>query len=120
MKYAKMVNGTLCYHNKDNPLIFNGSTVVTSNSELLLLSGYKAVVYTPPSPPEGYQVSSFNWTETDTQYVQTWTYELIPEEVYENSIEERLEIVETAVSVNEETTNMLLDCILEMSEIVYA
>lgn len=120
-RYAKKINENLIYHSAKNPIILeNGDFLLTTNKDVLLSYGYKEVICVSPTPEEGYYAVSYDWVETDTQYVQTWIYEPIPEIPYEPSVEERLDNVETAVSVNEETTNMLLDCILEMSEIVYA
>ncbi len=57
--------------------------IYNPSAELYLEHGYKLVVYTDaPEAPTGYYYES-GWTETETEIVQTWTQEPLPDEVDE-------------------------------------
>ena len=119
-------NGELERHSIHNPIILkNGSMLVSGDPDVLLPYGYKKVIYTAPPEQEGYY-ADFTWKETDTEIVQMWELFEI-EDDGPQSMEERMIGVENSIDElsmntanNEETINMLVDCILEMSEIVYA
>lgn len=125
--FGKMVDGKLYIHSINNPIHKEDGTLLVSGDATLLLSyGYKKIIYTEPPFQEGYRAQC-SWNETEHEYIQTWT--LVEDEQIEeeSTFEDRLEGVEGSVTelsatlaVNEETTNMLLECILEMSEILYA
>lgn len=92
--YGKIIDGELKIHGPQFPIQNeNGSITVTSSSELLIANGFKKIIYTIPEPKEGYIESYFEWIETDTEIVQTWSYEPIAEES-QFTTEERLEAIE--------------------------
>ena len=112
--FGKITNGIVETHSIYNPIINeDGSLLVTGDAEILLQYGYKKMIYTDAPVKEGYYAES-KWVEGETEYTQEWT--LLEEE---KTIDETA-LLEERIAANEETTNMLLDCILEMSELLYA
>lgn len=77
MKFGKLENGRLIRFK--NPLRTETKDIFTNDPVLLLLYGWKEIVYTAPEEREGYYPVA-HWEETDTQIIQTWTYEPIESE----------------------------------------
>lgn len=77
MKFGKLDNGRLIRFR--NPLRTDGKDIFTNDPVLLLRYGWKEIVYTEPEEREGFYPVR-NWDETDTQIIETWTYEPIPDE----------------------------------------
>jgi len=63
MTYAKITNGQIDF--------YTGLLQVEENIRNL---GYKPVKYSMPEPPKWYNATA-QYTETDTEIVQTWTYQ---------------------------------------------
>lgn len=97
MDFGRIVDGTMIRKKYSTPVVIEGVSYITNDENLIRRAGYKELVYTPASPEAGYCAVSFYWLETDTQYIQTWTYEPILDEAYEPTIEDRLEAVEMAM-----------------------
>lgn len=77
MKFGKLENGRLIRFK--NPLRTEDKDIFTNDPELLLQYGWKEVVNTTPEERQGYYPVQ-HWEETDTQILQTWTYEPIESE----------------------------------------
>ena len=77
-KFGKLNDQIITYFR--NPLRVDGKDIFTNDPELLLQYGWKEVIFTNPEEREGYYPVS-HWEETDTQIIQTWTYEPIESEV---------------------------------------
>lgn len=94
VKYAKIVNGTVCYHGNEYPIVNDDSSItVTNNAETLREHGFKPVVENDAEPPEGFIAQGFQWAENDTQIYKEWIYSEKP--TYdEPTLEERLSAVE--------------------------
>ena len=111
MRYGKFVGEQLIVHDSYKPLtLSDGSTVFTNDPAVLLPMGYKLLIYTESQPPEGYHAAGFTWTESTDAIIQVWQYE---------AAEPEPESLETQVTELRATVQMLTDCILEMSEVVY-
>ena len=79
--YAKLKDGN--FVEAPRKLEINGNWVWNAPSEAYLAQGWKAVRFTDePEPIEGYYWQS-GWTETETEIVQTWTQEPLPDDVDE-------------------------------------
>lgn len=113
MKFGKLIDGVLVVKKYSTPIVVDGISYITSDENLCRQAGYKEVVYIEPTPEEGYNAVSYDWIETDTQIIQTWTYEeevIVP---YEETVEGRVDNLEL-------TNDMLIECILEITEVIYA
>ncbi len=79
--YGKLIEGEL--QTAPKKLEINGNWVWNAPSEEYLAQGWKPVRFTDePEPIEGYFWQS-GWTETETEIVQTWTQEPLPDDVDE-------------------------------------
>lgn len=79
--YGKLIEGEL--QNAPKKLEINGNWVWNAPAEEYLAQGWKEVRFTDePEPIEGYFWQS-GWTETETEIVQTWTQEPLPDDVDE-------------------------------------
>lgn len=74
--YCKIINGQLTRYKP--PIKADGKDIYTNDPTILLEYGWKEVVFTDPEQREGYYAEPF-YTETETQIIQRWTYEPIPE-----------------------------------------
>lgn len=80
MKYGKLISGTIRYapstvRDKDGKTIFN------PGPETLLSLGYKPVRYTTMTVDPGIGCHwAPSWDETETEIVQVWKEEKIPEQ----------------------------------------
>lgn len=111
--YAKLINGTL--RSAPKKVDYNGKTIFNPPEEILLGMGYLPVTYTdmPTDSPDGQHYES-SWSQTDTEIVQVWTLVDDPAEPEpEVTQEERIEALESQ-------NQMLVECLMEMSETVYA
>lgn len=111
--YAKLMYGTL--RSAPNKVDYNGKTIFNPPEEILLDMGYFPVTYTdmPTDAPDGKHYES-SWSQTDTEIVQVWTLVDNPAEPEpEVTQEERIEALESQ-------NQMLVECLMEMSETVYA
>ena len=96
--FGKIINGQLNLHTTINPIITeSGGNLFSENPEILAEYGYKEIIYTNPSPKDGYQALDFTWEEKENTIEQIWTYEPVPEMPYEPSYEERLDAIESAI-----------------------
>lgn len=96
-QYGKLINGNVIFYNWRTIFDINGIKRNTSDPKILLTNGYKEVIFVAPSPNEGYVTSSYTWTETETQLIQTWHYTEYVESETSPSFEERLEATELAL-----------------------
>lgn len=79
--YGILIEGEL--QTAPKKLEINGNWVWNAPSEAYLAQGWKSVRFTDePEPVEGYFWQS-GWTETETEIVQTWTQEPLPDDVDE-------------------------------------
>lgn len=79
--YGRLKEGEL--QTAPKKLEINGNWVWNAPAEEYLAQGWKPVRFTDePEPIEGYFWQS-GWTETETEIVQTWTQEPLPDEVDE-------------------------------------
>lgn len=79
--YGKLTEGEL--QTAPKKLEINGNWVWNAPAEDYLAQGWKPVRFTDePEPIEGYFWQS-GWTETETEIVQTWTQEPLPDDVDE-------------------------------------
>lgn len=79
--YGKLIEGEL--QTAPKKLEINGNWVWNAPPEEYLAQGWKPVRFTDePEPIEGYFWQS-GWTETETEIVQTWTQEPLPDDVDE-------------------------------------
>ena len=79
--YVKLIDGNLKIAPKK--LTLGESTVWNASVSDYLAQGWKPVRFTDePEPIEGYYWQS-GWTETETEIVQTWTQEPLPDDVDE-------------------------------------
>ena len=111
--YAKLINDTLISAPKK--VDYNGKIIFNPTEEILLGMGYLPVTYTdmPTDAPDGQHYES-SWSQTDTEIVQVWTLVDNPAEPEpEVTQEERIEALESQ-------NQMLVECLMEMSETVYA
>ena len=111
--YAKLINGTL--RSAPKKVDYNGKTIFNPTENVLLGMGYLPVTYTdmPTDSPDGQHYES-SWSQTDTEIVQVWTLVDNPAEPEpEVTQEERIEALESQ-------NQMLVECLMEMSETVYA
>lgn len=111
--YAKLISGTL--RSAPKKVTYNGKTIFNPPEEILLDMGYLPVTYTdiPTDAPHGQHYES-SWSQTDTEIVQVWTLVDNPAEPEpELSADERIEALESQ-------NQMLVECLMEMSETVYA
>ena len=113
MKYAKLINGTL--RSAPKKVDYNGKTIFNPPEEILLGMGYLPVTYTDiPTDASNGQHYESHWEQTDTEIVQVWTLVDNPAEPEpEVTQEERIEALESQ-------NQMLVECLMEMSETVYA
>ena len=111
--YAKLVNGTL--RSAPKTVNYNGNTILNPPEEILLGMGYLPVTYTDmPTDASNGQHYEPSWSQTDTEIVQVWTLVDNPAEPEpEVTQEERIEALESQ-------NQMLVECMMEMSETVYA
>ena len=111
--YAKLISGTL--RSAPKKVDYNGKTIFNPPEEILLGMGYLPVTYTDMSTDasNGQHYES-HWEQTDTEIVQVWTLVDNPAEPEpEVTQEERIEALESQ-------NQMLVECLMEMSETVYA
>lgn len=111
--HAKLKNGFL--RSAPKTIVLDGKTINNPLSEELEQLGYKPVVYTdmPTEVTEGKHWES-EWEEGDTEITQVW--KLVDDPIYptpEPTPEERIEALESQ-------NQMLVECLMEMSETVYA
>lgn len=110
--YGKIIDGVLIMKQYSTPIQVDGVSYITDDEDLIKKAGWKKLVYVTPSPKIGYQPVDYTWAENETTITQVWEYTEI--------------IVDTSPSLEEqvaelkEQNDILLQCILEMSEIVYA
>lgn len=113
--YAKLENGYL--RSAPKTIVLDGRTINNPLPEELEQLGYKPVVYTdmPVEVTEGKHWES-EWTEEETEIVQTW--KLVEDPVYpepEPTPEERISILETTTNELKSTSD---DIILMMADII--
>lgn len=77
MKFGKLIDGKVVY--AQLPIEYEGRTIFTTDSEVMLSLGYKKVKNASMFASEKGVYKSV-WTETDTQIVQTWVLEPYTEE----------------------------------------
>lgn len=77
--YAKLENGRLVTHTPTIRLP-DGRSVTNPSEKWLKLAGYKEVVYTDSPEPEADMIPVPYWEETETEIVQVWKEEKIPEQ----------------------------------------
>lgn len=90
MKYAKLKNGVPVYARNpiklEAPITVDGvehsGYLSTNREDVLLELGYKPVRHTTAPAEEGYTYSA-KWEETETEIVQVWTGEKLPDDPYE-------------------------------------
>lgn len=75
MRYAKLIEGELFY--APNPIRLHGADVFTTDPRPY---GYKGVVFPAPPEQEGYAAVPDGWEETDTEIMQKWRLEPLPDE----------------------------------------
>lgn len=111
--YAKLINGQLGRAPKT--VQWSGHMVNNPSADKLKELGYKEVTYTetPGDAPEGKHYEA-SWVDGDT-ITQVWT--LVDDPVTEPSLEERLQ---AEIAERTERDEMMEECILEMSEMVYS
>lgn len=99
MKYGKLTDGAL--KTAPNPLCMEDITISNPTEEQYREAGYLPVIYTDPPEQEGYYPVCF-WEETETEIVQNWRLEPMPEpDAGEEDLLEALE--ELGVTDEEET-----------------
>lgn len=77
MKYAKFENGMITFAPSK---VVHGDYIVFNPTENILLElGYKPVRYTDQPEPESGFFCVSSWEETETEIVQVWSTQLIPE-----------------------------------------
>ena len=111
--YAKLINGTL--RSAPKKVDYNGKIIFNPTEEILLELGYLPVTYTdmPTDAPDGQHYES-SWKQNDTEIVQAWT-------LIENPAEPEPEVTqEERIEALESQNQMLVECLMEMSETVYA
>ena len=111
--YAKLINGTL--RGAPKTVDYNGKTIFNPTEDVLLGMGYFPVTYTDiPTDASNRQHYESHWEQTDAEIVQVWTLVDNPAETEpEVTQEERIEALESQ-------NQMLVECLMEMSETVYA
>ena len=111
--YAKLMSGTL--RSAPNKVDYNGKTIFNPTENVLLGMGYLPVTYTDmPTDASNGQHYESHWEQTDAKIVQVWTLVDNPAEPEpEVTQEERIEALESQ-------NQMLVECLMEMSETVYA
>lgn len=111
--YAKLVNGTL--RSAPKKVYYNGKIMFNPPDDVLREMGYFPVTYTdmPTDVPSGKHYES-HWEQTDAEIVQVWT-------LVDNTAEPEPEVTqEERIEALESQNQMLVECLMEMSETVYA
>jgi len=111
-KFGKMVDGKPELLDWRSVFVVDGVSIHSRAPEFLLSQGYKPVIFNTPETRVGYVADSFSWEETDAAIVRVWNYS-----EYTGTEED---VLEKRVNDMSETISMLTDCLLEMSEIIYA
>lgn len=119
MRYGKLDNGHLDY--APSVLIYNDKQYINPTDEILRAAGYMPIeVPDAPKVEDGYE-NKLNWNVIDGAIVAYWTQELIPESVDEVAeLRSRIDTLTEQLNDQLDLNNMLLECVLEMSEYVYA
>lgn len=75
--YAKLENGNLKRYKP--PIKADGKDIYTNDPTILLQYGWKEVIFTDAPESEGFYPVAY-YEETETQIIQRWRLEPIPEE----------------------------------------
>ena len=111
--YAKLINNTI--RPAPKKLCHNGNTIFNPPPDILAEHGYLPVTYAdmPTDAPDGQHYES-SWSQTDTEIAQVWT-------LVDNTAEPEPEVTqEERIEALESQNQMLVECLMEMSETVYA
>jgi len=87
MKYAKLINKELVFAKTQEQI--NEMIVTYPNNEQLISAGFKEVAYTAPEARLHYLPVS-KLTETETQIIQSWEYDKMPQPDYAQLVERKI------------------------------
>ena len=85
IRFAKLIDGAMLY--APNPIRLDREDIFTNDPSSY---GYKPVICPEPPQQEGYYAVFDGWVETETEIVQLWRLDSVPEEATSEDYEAAL------------------------------